>query len=260
MGVNEGSLQVIDIYCRGNECHMQNPRWPSLLYCLKCCSRDLGKQRCEDGTKQTYRMIQKIETLSRGTRERAESGRLLCLNQVKVTSSNTTDRACHCLHTTRRYRHKTEFVQSVLHQPWKHGKPSAILKKRRTNLTQFSVEKEPSLVDDAPLALLFSLFLSRGRLQALLSVLACVHGPTYPLVFFPSPLPLCFFVRYTCSFVMHPGSGLCFFTIEASTTPFARRRPLLYPCRRVQPTHRVHWVHTSFWPQCHLPPRTHRIA
>ena len=59
----------------------------------------------------------KIEKFSRGTRERAESGRLLCLNQVKVTSSNTTDRACHCLHTTRRYRHKTEFVQSVLHQP-----------------------------------------------------------------------------------------------------------------------------------------------
>ena len=60
----------------------------------------------------------KIEKLSRGTRERAESGRLLCLNQVKVTSSNTdfslntTDRACHCLHTTRRYRHKTE--QKVL--------------------------------------------------------------------------------------------------------------------------------------------------
>ena len=220
----------------------------------------LGKQRGEDGTKQTYRMIQKIETLSRGTRERAESGRLLCLNQVKVTSSNTTDRACHCLHTTRRYRHKTEFVQSVLHQPWKRGKPSATLKRRTTNLTQFSVEKEPSLVDDASLALPFSLFLSRGRFQALPSVLACVHGPTYPLVFFPSPLPLCFFVRYTCSFVMHPGSGLCFFTIEASTTPFARRRPLLHPCRRVQPTHRVHWVHTSFWPQCHLPPRTHRIA
>ena len=44
----------------------------------------------------------------------AESDRLLCLNQVKVTSSNATDRACHCLHTTRRYRHKSEFVQSVL--------------------------------------------------------------------------------------------------------------------------------------------------
>ena len=35
---------------------MQNPRWPSLLYCLKCCSRDpLGKQRGGDGgTKQNY--------------------------------------------------------------------------------------------------------------------------------------------------------------------------------------------------------------
>ena len=83
--------------------------------------------------------------------------------------------------------------------------------KRTTNLTQFSVEKEPSLVDDALLALLSSVFLSRGRLQALPSVLACVHDPTYPLVFVPSPLPLCFFVRYTSSFVMHPGSGLCFF-------------------------------------------------
>ena len=31
-----------------------------------------------------------------------------------------------------------------------------------------------------------------------------------------------------------------FFTIEGSTTPSARRRPLLHPCRRVQPTHRVH--------------------
>ena len=78
-------------------------------------------------------------------------------------------------------------------------------------MTQFSVEKEPPLVDDALLALLSSLFLSRGRLQALPSVLACVHGPTYPLVFVTSPLPLCFFVRYTSSFVMHPGSGLCFF-------------------------------------------------
>ena len=81
-----------------------------------------------------------------------------------------------------------------------------------TNLTQFSVEKEPPLVDDALLALLSSLFLSRGRLQALPSVLACVHGPTYPLVFVPSPLPLCFFVRYTSFFVMHPGSGLCLFS------------------------------------------------
>ena len=84
-------------------CHMQNPRWPSLLYCLKCCSRDpLGKQRGgDDGTKQKYRKVhKKIENFSRGTRERAESGRLLYLNQVKVTSSNTTDRACHCLHTT----------------------------------------------------------------------------------------------------------------------------------------------------------------
>ena len=70
--------------------------------------------------------------------------------------------------------------------------------------------KEPSLVDDALLALLSSLFLSRGRLQALPSVLACVHSPTYPLVFVPRTLPLCFFVRYTSSFVMHPGSGLCF--------------------------------------------------
>ena len=37
------------------KCHMQNPRWPSLLYCLKCCSRDpLGKQRGgDDGTKQS---------------------------------------------------------------------------------------------------------------------------------------------------------------------------------------------------------------
>ena len=52
----------------------------------------------------------------------------------------------------------------------------------------------------------------RGQLQALPSVLACVHGPTYPLVFVPSPVPLCFFVRYTSSFVMHPGSGLCFFS------------------------------------------------
>ena len=68
--------------------------------------------------------------------------------------------------------------------------------KRTTNLTQFSVEKEPPLVDDALLALLSSLFLSLGRLQALPSVLACVHGPTYPLVFVPSPLPLCFLVRY----------------------------------------------------------------
>ena len=111
---------------------MQNPRWPSLLYCLKCCSRDpLGKQRGGDGgTKQKYRKVQKNRELEPGTRERAESGRLLYLNQVKVTSSNTTDRACHCLHTTRRYRHKTEFVQSVLHQPWKHGKPSAILHNR----------------------------------------------------------------------------------------------------------------------------------
>ena len=38
-----------------------------------------------------YRKIKKKEKLSRGTRERAESGRLLCPNQVKVTSSNTTD-------------------------------------------------------------------------------------------------------------------------------------------------------------------------
>ena len=177
---------------------MQNPRWPSLLNCA--AQETLGKHRSRDGTKQTYRKIHK----------RVESGRLLCLNQVKVTSSNTTDRACHCLHTTRRYKHKTEFVQSFLHQPWKHGKPSAILK-RTTNLTQFSVEKEPPLVDDALLALLSSLFLSRGRLQALPSVLSCVHGPTYPLVFVPSPLPLCFFVRNTSSFVIHPGSGLCFF-------------------------------------------------
>ena len=89
---------------------MQNPRWPSLLYCLKCCSRDpLGKQRGGDGgTKQKYRKVQKNRELEPGTRERAESGRLLYLNQVKVTSSNTTDRACHCLHTTRRYRHKTD--------------------------------------------------------------------------------------------------------------------------------------------------------
>ena len=95
------------------KCHMQNPRWPSLLYCLKCCSRDpLGKQRGgDDGTKQKYRKVQKKiknknknknknRELEQGTRERAESGRLLYLNQVKVTSSNTTDRACHCLHTT----------------------------------------------------------------------------------------------------------------------------------------------------------------
>ena len=80
------------------------------------------------------------------------------------------------------------------------------------------------------------------------------------LSFVPCPLPLCFFVRYTSSFVMHPGSGLCFFTIEGSTTPSPRRRPLLHPCRRVQPTHRVQRVHTSFRLQCHLPPRTHRIA
>ena len=81
---------------------------------------------------------------------------------------------------------------------------------KNNNLTQFSVEKEPPLVDNALLALLSSLFLSRGRLQALPSVLACVHGPTYPLVFVPSPLPL-YFVRYASSFVMHPGSGRCFF-------------------------------------------------
>ena len=43
------------------KCHMQNPRWPSLLYCLKCCSRDpLGKQRGgDDGTKQKYKKVQK---------------------------------------------------------------------------------------------------------------------------------------------------------------------------------------------------------
>ena len=94
---------------------MQNPRWPSLLYCLKCCSRDpLGKQRGGDGgTKQKYRKVQKNRELEPGTRERAESGRLLYLNQVKVTSSNTTDRACHCLHTTRRYRHKTEIIHGI---------------------------------------------------------------------------------------------------------------------------------------------------
>ena len=86
-----------------------------------------------------------------------------------------------------------------------------MLKRTTNNLTQFSVEKEPPLVDDALLALLSSLFISRGRLQALPSVLACVHGSAYPLVFVPSPLPLCVFVRYTSSFVMHPGSGLCFF-------------------------------------------------
>ena len=83
---------------------MQNPRWRSLLYCLKCCSRDpLGKQRGGDGgTKQKYRKVKKKNNkknknknreLEPGTRERAESGRLLYLNQVKVTSSNTTDRA-----------------------------------------------------------------------------------------------------------------------------------------------------------------------
>ena len=220
----------------------------------------LGKQRGEDGTKQTYRKMQKIEKLNRSTRERAESGRLLCLNQVKVTSSNTTDRACHCLHTTRRYRHKTWFVQSVLHQPWKHGKPSAILK-RTTNLTQFSVEKEPSLVDDTLLALLSSLFLSRGRLQALPSVLACVLGPTYPLVFVPSHLPLCFFVRYTSSFVMHPGSGLCFFhdrRLNHTIRPSTAAPPSLPPSPAYTPgALSTHHLSTT---QCHLPPRTHRIA
>ena len=83
---------------------------------------------------------------------------------------------------------------------------------KNNKLDKISEEKEPPLVDDALLALLLSsIFLSRGRLQALPYVLACVHGPTSPLVFVPSPLPICFFVRYTSSFVMHPGSGLCFF-------------------------------------------------
>ena len=51
-------------------------------------------------------------------------------------------------------------------------------------------------------------------------------------VFVPSPLPLCFFVRYTSSFVMHPGSGLCFFhdrrlnhTIRPSTAAFPSLPP-----------------------------------
>ena len=82
---------------------------------------------------------------------------------------------------------------------------------KNNKLDTISLEKEPPLVDDALLALLSSLFLSRGRLQTLPSVLACVHGPTYHLVFVPGPLPLCFFVRYTSSFVMHPCFGLCFF-------------------------------------------------
>ena len=77
--------------------------------------------------------------------------------------------------------------------------------------------------------LLSSLFLSRGRLQALPPILACVHGPTYPLVFAPSPLPLCFFVRYTSSFVMHPGSGLCFFSFSVPASPDQGHDR---PCRR----------------------------
>ena len=113
----------------------------------------------------------------------------------------------------------------------KNGKPSAILKRTR-NLTQFSVEKEPSLVDDALLALPSSLFLSRGRLQALPSVLACVHGPTYSFVFVPSPLLLSFFVRYTSSFVMHSGFGLCFFhdrRLNHTIRPSTAAPPLLPP-------------------------------
>ena len=121
--------------------------------------------------------------------------------------------------------------------------------------------KEPSLVDDALLDLLSSLFLSRGRLQALPSVLACVHGSTYPPVFVPSPLPLCFFVRYTSSFVMHPGSGLCFFhdrRLNHTIRPSTAAPPSLPPSPAYTPD--ALSTHTSFRLQCHLPPRTHRIA
>ena len=80
---------------------MQNPRWPSLLYCLKCCSRDpLGKQRGGDGgTKQKYRKVQKIENLSRVRESGRKAGGFS--TSIKSKSRLATQQTGHVIAYTR---------------------------------------------------------------------------------------------------------------------------------------------------------------
>ena len=84
------------------KCHMQNPRWPSLLYCLKCCSRDpLGKQRGGDGgTKQKYRKVpKKIDNLNRVRESGRKAGGFS--TSIKSKSRLATQQTGHVIAYTR---------------------------------------------------------------------------------------------------------------------------------------------------------------
>ena len=80
---------------------MQNPRWPSLLYCLKCCSRDpLGTTTWRRRRhKQKYRRSKKIENLSRVRESGRKAGGFS--TSIKSKSRLATQQTGHVIAYTR---------------------------------------------------------------------------------------------------------------------------------------------------------------
>ena len=157
-----------------------------------------------------------------------------------------------CLHTTKRFRQKAKFAQSVLYlnHETNHGMLHLHIERTQT------VRKKSSVGNDRPLSLiclLRSSSFSEAGLQALPSVLTSVHGPACVLlVVVPGPSPLCS-LRVTTtpsSFVMHSGSSLGFFLerkAQPDLPPVDNRFSILSPSPAYIPgaLPRI-GVHTSF--------------